>query len=408
MFSFAQNFEDVLLARIFRDKATGFYVDVGAHYPLIDSVTEHFYRLGWRGINIEPLPTAFSELNRARPLDVNLNVAVAEKEGEIPFFALDGFSTLDGEVAARHSKAGLEPKEILVKTRRLDSILSEHAPAHIDFLKIDVEGAEGGVVRSSDWSRFRPLIIIVEAIDPQTHEPRFVDWEGTILEAGYELVHFDGVNRWYWNRDIASPTSSWFLPPNALDRFTAFPQVSAEAHAAAAAREAAYAREHLASELVKISGAITALVEGDYSTPAPNDSFAGAWALLREAAQKGSAAQVLSADQINLQEALSEAHRTIDRLKDDINLLKNDKEKSINKLKEENRFLRNIKDQTIHKLEEDIRQLNIDKDKSIGRLISEAEELKREVENLQVRLNISEKSRLTLVDALSFHKIIVD
>lgn len=85
MINFAQNFEDVILARIFHDRRTGFYVDVGAHYPLIDSVTEHFYRLGWRGINIEPLPSAFEELSRTRTHDVNLNFAIAEEEGEVEF-----------------------------------------------------------------------------------------------------------------------------------------------------------------------------------------------------------------------------------------------------------------------------------------------------------------------------------
>lgn len=353
MFSFAQNFEDVLLARIFRGQTTGFYVDVGAHYPLIDSVTEHFYRLGWRGINIEPLPPAFSELTRIRPRDVNLNVAVAENEGEIPFFALDGFSTLNGEVAARHGKAGLEPRQILTKTRRLDSILREHALGQIDFLKIDVEGAEGGVVRSNDWSRFRPSIVIIEAIDPQTHELRFEEWESPILEAGYELVHFDGVNRWYWNRDFPKPMPSCFLPPNALDRFTAFSQISAEAHATAAARETAYEREQLANELTKISGAITALVEGNHSTPAPNGGLADVWPLLQEITRTWSNAQSISEVKTISKDLFDEAQRVIDRLR------------------------------------------------------GEAEILKNEKEDLQNQLILSEKSRLTLVEALSLHGIAV-
>lgn len=282
MISFAQNFEDVILARIFRDRLNGFYVDIGAHYPLIDSVTEHFYRNGWRGINIEPLPSAFNELVRVRPLDINLNAAISEVEGEIPFFALDGFSTLNADVAGRHHKSGLDSQTILVQGRRLDTILAQHSPKHIDFLKIDVEGAEEGVVRSNDWDRFRPSIILIEMIDPQTQEIRFESWESIIVDAGYDVVHFDGVNRWYWNRDFPSASSNCFLPPNALDHFTSFEQISAEAHAAAAAREAAYEREKSAKLLAKIGHALNELAQGGYSTPTPDDSLAGAWLNLQE------------------------------------------------------------------------------------------------------------------------------
>lgn len=332
MISFAQNFEDVLLARIFRDQPKGFYVDVGAHYPIIDSVTEHFYRLGWRGINIEPLPTAFSELTITRPFDVNLNVAVAESEGEAPFFALDGLSTLNGEVAARYGKTGLEPRQVLTTTRRLDSILSEHAPSQIDFLKIDVEGAEGGVVRSNDWSRFRPSILIIEAIDPQTQEIRTEDWQDIVLEAGYEMVHFDGANQWYCNKDFAKPISSWFVPPNSLDHFTTFPQISAEARATTATREAAYEREHLAKELTKISEAITALAEGHHSTPAPNDGLAEVWQLLQEIVKKSFEAMPDLNVPANSSEELVDSQQIINELRDEINVLKRENEDFRNRL----------------------------------------------------------------------------
>ena len=39
MISYAQNFEDVLLARAFRNRDRGFYIDVGAWHPVFDSVT---------------------------------------------------------------------------------------------------------------------------------------------------------------------------------------------------------------------------------------------------------------------------------------------------------------------------------------------------------------------------------
>ena len=54
MISYAQNQEDVMLARALAGTTNGFYIDVGAHDPVIDSVTKMFYDRGGRGINVEP------------------------------------------------------------------------------------------------------------------------------------------------------------------------------------------------------------------------------------------------------------------------------------------------------------------------------------------------------------------
>src|SRR2546423_10649850 len=64
--TYAQNFEDVILARVFSGCTDGFYVDVGAGDPLNLSVTKWFYDLGWDGINIEPNRALFKRLVEAR------------------------------------------------------------------------------------------------------------------------------------------------------------------------------------------------------------------------------------------------------------------------------------------------------------------------------------------------------
>src|SRR6202163_2212891 len=85
--SYAQNFEDVMLARAFPG-SSGFYVDVGANDPDIDNVTRHFYERGWSGINIEPLSVNSEELRKKRPRDINLEMAVGEQEGTITFYEI--------------------------------------------------------------------------------------------------------------------------------------------------------------------------------------------------------------------------------------------------------------------------------------------------------------------------------
>ncbi|HTV30881.1 MAG TPA: FkbM family methyltransferase [Xanthobacteraceae bacterium] len=245
MISFAQNFEDVIIARIFRNQGRGIYVDVGAHFPIIDSVTEHFYRSGWRGVNIEPLPLAFAELVAARPRDINLNYAITAEDGSSDLFVLDGYSTLEKEIADSHLMAGRPSGVVPVKTTTLKSALDHAGVTHVDFLKIDVEGSEGSVLRSNDWEHVRPSLVLVEAVHPVTHAPLHHQWEDILKRARYDFVHFDGLNRFYWNQDMKSPQKDCFLPPNVLDDFTPYALVAALSHAAEAVRASQYDRQKL-------------------------------------------------------------------------------------------------------------------------------------------------------------------
>ena len=65
--SYAQNREDVILNGFFEGRDKGFYVDVGAGNPVDDSVTKLFYDKGWHGINIEPIPHIYKELEKQTP-----------------------------------------------------------------------------------------------------------------------------------------------------------------------------------------------------------------------------------------------------------------------------------------------------------------------------------------------------
>lgn len=153
--SYAQNLEDVRLWRALKLFPRGFYIDVGANHPRIDSVTLAFYERGWRGINIEPLPHLHRELERERPEDLNLNLAIGEREGRATLYemAASGLSTLDPELARQRQAEGCTatPREVKVST--LDAICAAHVEGPIHFLKIDVEGLEGAVLRGLDLNR---------------------------------------------------------------------------------------------------------------------------------------------------------------------------------------------------------------------------------------------------------------
>ena len=77
--SYAQNQEDVLLSLALHDVEQGFYVDIGASHPEVDSVTKYFYERGWFGINVEPTQESFDRFLKERPRDTNLKVAIGSK-----------------------------------------------------------------------------------------------------------------------------------------------------------------------------------------------------------------------------------------------------------------------------------------------------------------------------------------
>jgi hypothetical protein len=68
--SYAQNFEDVMLRRALQNVARGFYIDVGAQDPIVDSVSMGFYEEGWRGVHVEPVAAYAAKLRAQRPDEI--------------------------------------------------------------------------------------------------------------------------------------------------------------------------------------------------------------------------------------------------------------------------------------------------------------------------------------------------
>lgn len=168
--SYSQEGEDMILSRVFGDKKSGFYVDVGAHHPRRFSNTYIFYQRGWRGINIEPNPDMFKVFESERGRDKNLQMGVSEVEGVLTYHLFDepALNSFDSQIVKERlsttSYKVVGTKE--VKVDRLENILREHVPGGqvIDFLTIDVEGLDFSVLKSNDWNCYRPKLVLVEAL----------------------------------------------------------------------------------------------------------------------------------------------------------------------------------------------------------------------------------------------------
>jgi FkbM family methyltransferase len=230
---FSQNFEDLYLWRLFKDKTQGFYIDVGAFHPEKDSVTKIFYDQGWSGINIEPVPEFFEFFQLHRERDVNLPVVVSSINGKVLLnqYADSGLASVS---AASSVSVPIEYKEqrqqIEVSSRTLFDIINTYSPPSIDFLKIDVEGLESDVLVSASFELLpaclMPRVILLEATMPTARISSSVreQCRNILASCGYHHFFFDGLNDYYCLEIDRLRFSGLMLPPNVFDGIPLTPE----------------------------------------------------------------------------------------------------------------------------------------------------------------------------------------
>ncbi len=196
MKSHAQSYEDVIIDRILGNKKDGSYLDIGAFDPHEISNTRRFYERGWRGCNVEPDPIRYQRFLQERPGDINLNVGISGAEGRLVFYDIipGGLSTFSETRLKEVEQMGAKlHKKIEVPVTTMREVFSKWLKGKsVDFCTIDTEGMDLEVLKSNDWTKYRPRVLCVEAglFPGTTADAAAEETLGSFLRSvGYKPVH---------------------------------------------------------------------------------------------------------------------------------------------------------------------------------------------------------------------------
>ena len=202
-----QMLQDVWVLQCTGYQRVGYFVEIGAgdgQYLSNSLMLERDF--GWRGILCEPNPTFAHAIQvLGRPESRLVPLVVGPRSGElVPFVSADERSAVAGGSSARSgslvggktvtSVATVSPKDVLEESG---------APEVIDYMSVDTEGSEPGILRAFPFSDHHVRYLTVE----HNHvRGRVAELDSILVPLGYERVmqSWSGVDAWYVHSDERS------------------------------------------------------------------------------------------------------------------------------------------------------------------------------------------------------------
>jgi FkbM family methyltransferase len=185
---------------VFKGRRDGTFIEIGALDGILHSNTLFFEReRGWTGYLVEANPDQFLKLLSAKRNALPVLAAVGKP-------GLNKFSVVPGCVGWSGIKESMEPQhkervkalnpntvDFLVATVSIDELLQRFTRLdHIDYLSIDVEGAEFDVVAHSfELSHSNIEVVGIE----NNYQTDCV--EKAMATMGYKKFHRQGVDDFY-------------------------------------------------------------------------------------------------------------------------------------------------------------------------------------------------------------------
>ncbi|PBJ13856.1 FkbM family methyltransferase [Flavobacterium sp. ACN6] len=164
--SFSKSGEDIQLNKLIASTSPGVYVDIGCWHPIKASNSYFFYLRNWKGLCIDPNPELESLYKKIRPKDNFINCAIGQDEKIYKYYMLEesSMNTLDYDFIQKHNLVDKIRKTIDVPSFSLEKILDKNIKPNerLDFFDIDVEGFDLEVLKTNNWIKYRPKIVLIE------------------------------------------------------------------------------------------------------------------------------------------------------------------------------------------------------------------------------------------------------
>lgn len=187
MNSYSQFNIDFYLIDLFKNQASGFFIEAGANDGINQSNTFLLEnKLKWNGLLVEPNINSFNVCLKSRKCIIE-NCALVSFDYKDEFIIGDfQQSSFIGSMMGGCSQ--IHQKTTKVKACKLSDLLDKHNIKKIDFLSIDVEGYEIEAMNGLDFNRHSPLYILYE-----DHKHRNIEYsenfENFFIDRKYQMIH---------------------------------------------------------------------------------------------------------------------------------------------------------------------------------------------------------------------------
>lgn len=183
---------------VFHGKRNGVFVEAGALDGISDSNSAFFEKSrDWTGLLVEANPTAFQMISHNRPSTPALCLALYDRVGVVRFtnvLSTSGWSGIEDDFERQHKERIAESSKTsvsFVPCLPLSDAVAIYHMQRIDYLSLDLEGAEPAVLRPFPFASVSIDVIGVENNygDVQVRE--------ILAAAGYEKIGRVGPDDFY-------------------------------------------------------------------------------------------------------------------------------------------------------------------------------------------------------------------
>jgi FkbM family methyltransferase len=196
---YSQHDEELIIRHFFDDEREGVFLDVGCWDWKDGSTTLYLEeKLGWSGIGVDAQANLREGYEKHRPYTKFMNYIVTDRSRTMGKLYVAGqVSSINESHVEQFGAQWDQPDPIEVPTITLDDLLAQHGVEHIDFLSMDIEGAEPKALAGFDIDKYKPRLVCIES-SSDIREPIMQYFTSHGYERIDEYLPYDSVN-WYFH-----------------------------------------------------------------------------------------------------------------------------------------------------------------------------------------------------------------